>query len=111
MFQRRSTMSRVGRTAAASVAISVMVMCSPPAHADPVIDYTSQVGAKVCVVLDASPSFVGVNIAANAIRNDGFTTYQAGEVIALAVGNYCPRHISLLRAYVSAAEDNSGRPA
>lgn len=111
MFQRRSTMSGVGRAAAATVAISVVVMCSPPAHADEVGDWAANYGGLVCKQLDTTPTLPGVTRVGVLVAGEGFSSYDAGRILRLSVNTFCPRHTDLLQRYVAAAGVAPGRSA
>lgn len=78
------------------------VMCSPPAHADPVDRYAGQNAPRVCAVLDAYPTFDGIGGIADAITQETNLTYsQAGGVIAISVMTVCPQHMGLLQDFIA----------
>jgi hypothetical protein len=92
---------------AAIAAIAVAVVAAPAAHADPdyspgVVSYVAHYGGVVCDVLDDYPSFSGIIGVARGIQEDGFTAYQAGEVIGLSVTEICPWHTGLVMRFAHA---------
>lgn len=113
----RSRERRARRMDAFAVAllmvVSAMLGClallaANPAKADindpDVIAYTALFGGVVCDVLDAHPSIPGVLGVAHGIQEDsGFTAFQAGEVIGLAVVEICPRHVGLIQRFAAVA--------
>lgn len=73
------------------------------AHAAPdqaVINYEARYAEAVCSVLDQYPTFAGIVGIAQAITDDGFTAYEAGQVIAMSVSDVCPRHTDLVRRFI-----------
>ena len=78
------------------------VLLAGPAKADPdnaSIAYASVYGAIVCQVLDEYPSESGIFGVGQAIVEDGLTYEQAGYVVALSVGEICPRHTALISQF------------
>jgi hypothetical protein len=66
-----------------------------------VIAYAAQFGDAVCATLDEYPSVSGVYGIGNAIMEDGLTSFQAGQVIALSVSEICPRHLDVLQHFMN----------
>jgi Protein of unknown function (DUF732) len=64
-----------------------------------VVTYATTNAAAVCATLDEYPTVPGVAGLVGAVMKDGFTPYQAGEIIALAVEKRCPNHIQLLEEF------------
>lgn len=96
---RRACWWAIGWLAALPVAT---VMCSPPAHADPVDRYAGQNAPRVCRVLDAFPTFNGIGGIADAITQESNLTYSdAGRVIAVSVMTVCPQHMGLLQDFIA----------
>ena len=83
-----------------AVMFAVLVL-SVPAKADqPTVEqYVGANGPRVCKVLDAFPNFDGIGGIADAIVAEGFSYYQAGEIEALSVITFCPKHLDLMRRY------------
>lgn len=78
------------------------------AHATPVDTYTITAGPIVCEVLDEYPSLSGVTRVVQGVINDsGFTTFDAGTVVAESVVIYCPKFIPLLQRYAAVYGDNN----
>lgn len=85
------------------IAASVTVL-SAPAKADPdsaSIAYAAAYGGIVCDTLDSYPTFNGIQGIADAIVESGLSYKQAGYVIALSVGDICPRHTSLILSFAN----------
>jgi hypothetical protein len=77
-------------------------IAAPSAKADvdgAAVAYAAAFGSIVCEVLDEYPSFGGIEGIAQAVVEDGLSSYQAGEVIYLAVDEICPRHMPLVMSY------------
>ena len=70
------------------------------ARADTITDYANRNAPVVCHVLDEFPTFDGISGVGLGIMDDGLTATQAGGVIALAVHDVCPRHTTLLLAFI-----------
>lgn len=95
--------------ATAGVIIGSALYFSVPANADSGVQpyvsrYALPSGPAMCEVLDEYPSVSCVSGVLRGIQdNSGFTTYQAGQVVAIGVESGCPRHLPLLRLFVAAA--------
>ena len=74
--------------AAALVAVSGLFM-APAAQADPY-------DQAVCAVLDDYPNNTGILGIGLALEDEGYTGYQAGQIIGQAVINVCPEYIPLM---------------
>lgn len=95
---------------ATSAFLGAAVYYSAPAEAAPdqaVINYAKASAPAVCTTLDSYPSFPGIVGVAKAITEDGFTAYEAGEVIYLSVAAVCPRHLTLLDRFIAANAPSS----
>lgn len=97
----------------AAVGCLVLIWATPQAKADDVepavVAYAALYGGIVCDVLDQYPTVSGVAGVADGITEEsGFTPFEAGEVIGLAVTDTCPRHMGLIRRFIAA---NTGVPA
>jgi hypothetical protein len=64
----------------------------------------------VCPTLDTYPTFPGVEGVLMGILDDGFTPYQAGEILALSVSRYCIRHMPLILRWANAATPSPDLP-
>lgn len=74
------------------------------AHASPdqaVINFEARYATAVCSVLDQYPTISAIPGIAEAIVEEGFTYYEAGQVIAMSVRDECPRHLDLVQRFVS----------
>lgn len=84
---------------------AVVLLSTPQAKAD--VDdaakaYAMVYGQAVCSTLDDYPNSLDAVIGiGQAIRDDGLTLYQAGEVIQISVQQMCPRHLGLLKRFVA----------
>ena len=78
-------------TAVALMAVTGLSL-APAVQADPY----DQV---VCSVLDDYPNNSGVLGIGMALADEGYTGYEAGEIISLAVINVCPEYIPLMMAF------------
>ena len=76
---------------AAAVAV-LSVGLAPLAQADPY-------DQAVCAVLDDYPNNTGVMGVALALKDEGYTGYEAGEIIGQAIINVCPEYIPLMMAF------------
>lgn len=73
-----------------------------PGVSDDVIDYTVRYGAgAVCPVLTEHHTVSGLLGVLLAIRDDGFSDYEAGQVVGLSVAEYCPENQPLLDRFVA----------
>jgi ribulose kinase len=74
------------------------------AKADPispvVAAYATRYAGAVCAVLDAYPSVGGVTGALQGVMADGFTAYEAGQVVGIAVVGQCPEHLDAVQAFI-----------
>lgn len=98
---RRGDRNAVRLACALMALLPVAAWFSTQAKADQltVEQYAGANGPRVCRVLDAFPTFDGIGGVADAIVNEGFSYYEAGEIEALAVLTFCPAHTDLLRRY------------
>jgi len=88
------------------------VFYSTPSHADPITPsvavYAAQNAPAVCSTLADFPSIPGLEGVMDAIVTDGFTGYQAGQIVALAVQARCPRFEPLLEEFVREVQHQQG---
>lgn len=89
---------------AATFGCILMLLAAPHAKADvsdQITDYTSLNGPLACEVLDDYNSVSGLIGLMQGIAEDGWTPYEAGQIAALSVFTYCPRHIDLLDRFIA----------
>lgn len=88
--------------AALAVIVGAGLGYSPVAQASPTdVDAYAQDNAYVvCEVLDTYPSMGGIKGVSQAIVGKGLTAYESGEVIAISIINYCPRHTALMNQFI-----------
>ena len=89
---------------AASVIVTAAVYFSIPGHAEPsdakVVNYAASVATAVCGTLADFPTLPGVQGVLQGVKQDsGFTDYETGEAVAIAVKLGCPRFIPLLQRF------------
>lgn len=71
------------------------------AHADPAEFYAVGNAATICAVLDAQPTFAGVDeLLADIGKTTKLSEAEIGGAVALSVINVCPHHVGLLKRYV-----------
>lgn len=88
---------------------AVAVATAASAKADPdtvAIAYAATFGEAVCATLDDYPTFSGILGIGQAVMEDGLSARQAGMVVGLSVGEFCPRHLPLLHSFM---QSNSGQ--
>ena len=97
------------RAAAAAALLALAVLTAPTAQADDpspqVVAYAAYFGGIVCDVLDDHASLAGVQGVIQGVQADGFTAYEAGQIVGLSVAEICPRHIGLLKRFINAYSD------
>lgn len=72
-----------------------VVLLAAPAKADTGMDIL------VCDVLSQYPSVSGVLGIGLALKEDGYSAYEAGQVIGQAVINECPQYGPLMRKFIA----------
>ena len=77
-----------------------------PAHAEPdpsieVLEYAARAEGAVCSTISKYPTIFGVRGILEAIEDVGFTPYEAGEIVALAVTDSCPQFVPVLEKFVA----------
>lgn len=88
--------------AAGAIIGAALYYSIPAAGADPDVNYAVVSAPAVCGVLDDYPTFSGIEgVLAGVMRDSGFTAYQAGQVVYLAVEETCPRHLPLLDRFAA----------
>lgn len=101
-------MKRAAIIPAALLALAVITAPTASADDDPspqVVAYAAHFGGIVCDVLDDHASLGGVQGVIQGVQADGFTAYEAGQIVGLSVAEICPRHIGLLRKFINAYSD------
>lgn len=94
-----------------------VVLFAASAKADPnvsddVIDYAVRYGAgAVCPVLSEHHTVNGVMGVLLAIRDDGFSDYETGQIVGLSVAEYCPENQPLLDRFIAVYGGDSGQVA
>lgn len=82
-----------------SVMTATLTMCAAPARADGFDDAYLYADA-VCTVLQDHPTYSGLIGIGQALNEDyGYTTFDAGQIIAWSVFNECQQFIPLIRAF------------
>lgn len=70
-----------------------------PAKADTGYD------TAVCATLADYPTFAGIIGIGAALKDRGYTGYEAGEIIGTAVYGTCPEYLPLIRRFVATFGD------
>lgn len=92
---------------AAALGVIAVLAAAPHAKADntasaAVLDYAATYGAgAVCPVLDTHRTVSGVMGVLVGIGRDGFSEYEAGQIVGISVTKYCPRNQPLLRQFIA----------
>lgn len=76
-----------------SIVTASLAVWTTPAKADTGTDYA------VCSVLEQYPSIQGIIGIGLALKDEGYSGYEAGEVIGTAVINECPQFIPLMMRF------------
>lgn len=100
--------TKVGRAALLTGAAIFAGIVGPGlarAHAEPVspavIDYATKYDYAVCGVLDEHPTISGLKGILAAVMDDGFTAYESGQIVAMAVTLACPEYQPTLDRFVA----------
>ena len=81
------------RTALAAVLVAAGgLFVAPVAQADPY-------DQAVCSVLDEYPNNTGILGIGLALKDEGYSGYEAGQIIGQAVINLCPEYIPLMMRF------------
>lgn len=76
-------------------------LLAPEAHAGPAEDYAVVNAGRVCAVIEAHPTVDGVTgVLAGVIADSGFSPYQAGRIVGMAVMMDCPEMLPVLQQFV-----------
>jgi hypothetical protein len=84
-----------------SVVTSLMCVFAAPAKADVSEDEASMYYGPVCATLAEYPSVNGVIGIGLALKDEGYSGYEAGQILGLSVINQCPQFIPILRAFAA----------
>jgi len=84
-----------------------------PANAEPdpsveVLEYAAKAEGAVCRTISKYPTIFGVRGILDAIEDEGFTPYEAGEIVALAVTDSCPQFVPVLEKFVAVYGGSGG---
>ena len=77
------------------IAAGLAVMTAPMAKADSVYD------TVICDELDAAPAVSTIVVLGLALGDEGYSGYDAGRIVAMAVMEDCQQHIPLLRRFAT----------
>jgi len=86
-----------------TAAIATAMTLAAPAHADPSIEslrgYALAIAPSVCLTVGRHGQ-EGIIATADAIESEtGWTEYEAGEVIGIAVYSSCPQFVPVLKQF------------
>ena len=86
--------------------IAAGIITAAQAQAEPepsieVLEYTARAEGAVCRTLSRYPTINGTSGILAAIEDEGFTPYEAGEIVALAVTDACPQFVPVLEQFVA----------
>ena len=84
-----------------SVVTSLMCVFAAPAKADVSEDEAAIYYGPVCATLTEVPSVQGVIGIGLALKDEGYSGYEAGQILGLSVINQCPQFIPILRAFAA----------
>lgn len=92
-----------------SFATAGMVLLATPAKADTdPLAYANQYGTALCLTIDQTAGeysnddiFLGIG---QAVMEDGFSAYQAGQILYWSIERYCPQHMDRAMAFAADAE-------
>ena len=88
---------------------AIALVIIPRAHADTGTDYGNTYASAICATLDDYPSVAGIiGISRAIVEHDQLTYYQAGEAIATAINQHCPRFIPIAQQMIAAAHNGTG---
>lgn len=90
-----------------AVMTATLTMCAAPAKADVPADVISDYAEPVCSTVADYPSTDGLLGIGRALIEEGWTGYEAGEIIGASILSYCPRYTPILRAFVARYRDDS----
>lgn len=90
----------------AAIGCIVVLASAPTAKADNVSDdvlnYVSLYGeGAVCPVISKHYTTSGLLGVLTAIRDDGFSDYEAGQIVGISVSEYCPENYPLLERFMA----------
>lgn len=90
----------------AALGVVIMLSSAPHAKADDLspalIDYTITYGPVACNVLDEHPTVGGLQGVMNGVmEHGGWSAYESGQIVGLAVYEFCPEYSPLLDRFVA----------
>lgn len=96
----------LGAILLAALGVIAFTLAAPNAKADTispaVLDYVDRYGAgAVCPVLDSHYTVNGMLGVLYGIEDDGFTPFEAGQIIGISVTEFCPRNQPLMRQFIN----------
>lgn len=91
-----------------SFATAGMVLAAPAkANPDPRV-YADRYGTAVCATIDQTIGeysnddvFMGIG---QAVIEDGYSAYQAGQILFWSIEQYCPQHLDRIMAFAADAQ-------
>jgi len=84
-----------------SVVTSLMFVFAAPAKADVSEGESSIYYGPVCATLADVPSVQGVIGIGLALKDEGYSGREAGQIVGLSVINQCPEFMPILRAFAA----------
>ena len=90
----------------AALGFIAFALAVPSAKADTeptpaVLDYADRYGAgAICPVLDEHHTVSGMLGVLYAVEDDGFTPFEAGQIVGISVTEFCPRNQRLMQRFV-----------
>jgi hypothetical protein len=87
---------------------AAVISFAPPAKADAAYSYAAHYGAAVCQTIDETVGqysnddiFLGIG---QAVIEDGFSAYQAGQILYWSIEQYCPQHMDRVLSFAADVE-------
>jgi len=80
------------------------LLMAPVVRASPspdAVDYALAYEEAICGAILVNPTPAGVVAAAALIQRDGWSGYQAGEILVMAVTDACPNQLELLQRFAN----------
>jgi hypothetical protein len=93
-----------------SFATAGMILLATPAKADTTdpAAYADKYGTALCATIDQTIGqysnddiFMGIG---QAVMQDGFSAYQAGQILYWSVEQYCPQHLDRVLSFAADVE-------
>lgn len=88
----------------AALGCIALLLATPHAKADgppsdELLYYTATYGGAACQVLDEYNSVGGLIGVMQGVMEDGWTAFESGQIVGLAVYEICPRHVDLIERF------------